>query len=170
MADFAPSFQKMIRNEGGFTLHKVAGDRGGLTYAGIAEKFHPDWEGWNVVKHNENSMELTQMVFNFYKKHYWDGVKGDDIKQQKVAESIFDFAVNAGVRTASKLAQLVVDSTPDGKIGPKTLERINQANEELFISNYALAKVSRYASIVNNNRSQGKFLLGWINRTLEGLK
>jgi hypothetical protein len=32
---------------------------------------------------------------------------------------------------------------------------------------FAIAKVARYASICNNDRSQNKFLLGWINRTLE---
>ena len=36
MADFDPAFDKMIRNEGGFKLTNIAGDRGGQTYAGIA--------------------------------------------------------------------------------------------------------------------------------------
>ena len=37
MADFDPAFDKMIRNEGGFKLTHIAGDRGGQTYAGIAK-------------------------------------------------------------------------------------------------------------------------------------
>ena len=78
--------------------------------------------------------------------------------------------MNAGVRTAVKLAQLVVNSTPDGILGPKTLEKINAADEELFVVKYALAKVTRYAEIVKRNRSQSKFLLGWLNRTLRGIE
>ena len=109
------------------------------------------------------------MVREFYKENFWDKVKGDDIRNQQVAESIFDFGVNTGVRTASKLSQLVIDVTPDGIIGNVTIKKLNNADPELFISNYALAKISRYANIVTRNSSQRKFLLGWINRTLEGL-
>jgi hypothetical protein len=32
-----------------------------------------------------------------------------------------------------------------------------------------LAKMARYAEICNKNRTQVKFLLGWLNRTLKGL-
>ena len=35
MADFCPAFEKMIRNEGGYVNHTVAGDRSRQTYAGI---------------------------------------------------------------------------------------------------------------------------------------
>jgi hypothetical protein len=34
---------------------------------------------------------------------------------------------------------------------------------------YTLAKIARYRDIVTKNREQGKFLLGWINRSLGGL-
>lgn len=170
MADFNPSFESMIRNEGGFKLHEVENDRGGLTYAGIAQNFHPTWAGWDRLKHDPDDPEITQLVRDFYKEHYWDRVKGDAIKSQAIAESIFDFGVNAGIKTASKLVQIVVDATPDGIIGSKTVATLNDFDEALFISNFALSKIARYANIVNSNRTQGKFLLGWINRTLNGLK
>ena len=32
---------------------------------------------------------------------------------------------------------------------------------------YTVAKINHYACIVNKNRSQGRFLLGWVNRTLK---
>jgi lysozyme family protein len=169
MADFLPAFEQMIKNEGGFVLHEVSGDRGGLTYAGIAKNFHPYWEGWEVIERNRDDPGLTQLVRDFYKTNYWDKVRGDDIKAQTAAQTLFDFAVNAGVRTASKLAQLVAGATPDGVIGPKSVAALNEVDEHLFVSNYALAKVARYAQIVTRNPTQRKFLLGWINRTLEGL-
>jgi lysozyme family protein len=169
MADFQPAFESMIRNEGGYVSHKVEGDRGGHTYAGIARNFHPQWPGWALIDRGdlENS-QLTRMVSEFYKEKFWDKLRGDDITQQRIAASLFDFAVNAGVPVASKLAQLVVDATPDGIIGPKTLDKLNKADEELFVSKYALAKVARYVEIVRRDRSQSKFLLGWLNRTLGG--
>lgn len=170
MADFAPSFEKMIKNEGGFVLHNVTGDRGGLTYAGIARNFHPNWSGWRILDNGDtDNPQLTQMVSDFYKENFWDRVKGDGINNQEIAESIFDFSVNAGTSTASKLAQLVVDAIPDGKIGSKTLEKLNAMDSELFTLKYALAKIARYAEICKRNDSQKKFLLGWVNRTLGAL-
>ena len=62
-----------------------------------------------------------------------------------------------------------VGTTPDGRIGPKTLQALNEADPESFVLAYALAKVARYRDIVMRDRSQLKFLLGWINRTLKGV-
>ena len=52
MGEFEQAFEKMIRNEGGYLLHKVSGDRGGQTYAGIARNFYPDWDGWDLIDRN----------------------------------------------------------------------------------------------------------------------
>jgi lysozyme family protein len=115
-------------------LHQVSGDRGGQTYAGIARNFHSRWPGWSLIDEGRlDEPELTTLVRNFYQQEFWDRIKGNAISQQLIAESIFDFGVNAGVRTASKLAQLVVETTPDGHIGPATLEKLNQSQEEVFV-------------------------------------
>jgi lysozyme family protein len=170
MADFNPAFEKMIVDEGGYTLHTIPSDTGGMTYAGIARNKNPNWPGWNLIDHDEKGTLLTEMVRKFYKTEFWDRIRGDEIAQQIVAESIFNFGVNTGLGVAIKLAQLIVGATPDGAIGPKTLEKFNAAEPESFKKSYALAKIARYADICNKNRSQSKFLLGWINRTLKGLK
>jgi lysozyme family protein len=170
MADFNPAFDIMIRNEGGYQLTNVAGDRGGQTYAGIARNMHPEWPGWRIIDRGDMAnLELSQLVRDFYKANYWDRVSADGIARQAIAESLFDFAVNAGPAVASKLAQLVVGAVPDGRIGPKTLDALNALDEAVFVLKYAIAKVARYAEICNKDRSQSKFLLGWINRTMKGL-
>jgi lysozyme family protein len=84
-----------------------------------------------------------------------------------VASAILDFAVNADVGTAVKLAQLVVGQTQDGALGSKTLAAINAADPEKFVPAYTLAKIARYCDIVNRDHTQEKFLLGWINRALK---
>jgi lysozyme family protein len=163
MADFAPAFEAMIRNEGGYVLHDVAGDRGGQTYAGIARKMNPQWPGWALIDRGQEVP--AAMVREFYKVNYWDPIKGDRISSQVVAQTIFDFHVNAGA-VARKLAQLVVGATPDGVIGDKTLAALNAYDEAKFVMAYALVKIARYRDIVTRDRTQMKFLLGWINRTL----
>jgi len=169
MADFNPAFEKMLHDEGGMQLTNIPGDRGGMTYAGIARNANPDWAGWQFIDRKDFG-SATQLVREFYKVNFWDRIRGDELTNQAIAETIFNFAVNTGVGVASKLAQLIVGVTPDGAIGAKTVERLNICTAEKFLPAYALAKISRYAQICNKDRSQSKFLLGWINRTLAGLK
>lgn len=166
MSDFNPAYETMIRNEGGYTLHTVAGDRGGMTYAGIARNMNPHWQGWALI--DAGQTVPAQLVRDFYKANFWDTVAGDQIQHQATAQTIFDFHVNAG-RPARVLAQLVVGATPDGFIGPRTVELLNAYDPDKFVMAYALAKIARYRDIVTRDRTQQKFLLGWINRTLSGV-
>jgi lysozyme family protein len=169
MADFLPAFEAMIRDEGGFLLHNVPGDRGGQTYAGIARNFNPDWEGWEFIDRRETPP--TPMVRNWYHTSYWIPICGDQISNQQIASSIFNFAVNSSApkrpTVAVKLAQLVVGATPDGSFGPSTLQALNAYDPDKFVMAYALAKIARYRDIVTRDRTQAKFLLGWISRTLK---
>tara|TARA_R110000868_G_C10738864_1_gene752214 strand:+ start:289 stop:801 length:513 start_codon:yes stop_codon:yes gene_type:complete len=170
MADFNPAFEKMLHDEGGMQLTNIPGDRGGMTYAGIARNANPQWAGWNLVDRQEMGGPLTSMVREFYRLNFWDRIRGDEISNQQIAETIFNFGVNTGIGTAVKLAQVVIGAVPDGGIGPKTIELLNKCTPQNFMASYAIAKIGRYAAICNKDRGQSKFLLGWINRTLEGLK
>lgn len=165
MSDFLPAFERMIVNEGGYTLHNVKHDRGGQTYAGIARNAWPKWPGWSYI--DASDTPPAEMVRGFYRSNFWTPLRLDEVQSQDAARTLFDFAVNAGAGTATKLAQIVVGTTPDGKIGPKTLAAINAYDPDLFMARYSLAKLARYEQIVSRDRSQGKFLLGWVRRVLK---
>lgn len=171
MADFLLAFEAMMTDEGGYQLHTVPGDRGGMTYAGIARNFNSDWDGWAFIDRKETPP--TAMVRDWYRENYWAPICGDQINSQVIAASIFNFAVNSSApkrpSVAIKLAQLVVGATPDGNIGERTVAALNAADPEKFAMAYALAKIARYRDIVTRDRVQGKFLLGWVNRALKGL-
>ena len=167
MADLQPAFERMICDEGGYVLHTVKSDRGGMTYAGIARNMHPKWGGWSTI--DQGGTPPAQLVRDFYKVNFWDDIRGDQINNQAIASDIFNFYVNTG-RPAKVLAQLVVGATPDGTFGPLTLQALNEADPDKFVLSYAIAKITRYRDIVMKDRTQQKFLLGWINRTLSGLK
>ena len=167
MADFAQAFEVMIRNEGGYVLHTVAGDRGGMTYAGVARNMNPAWPGWVMI--DGGGQPHADMVRGFYRAAYWTPICGDELQHQATAQTVFDFAVNAGVGVATKLAQLVVGATPDGKLGSRSVAALNAYPPERFVLAYALAKMARYRDIVTRDRTQQKFLLGWLNRTLSGV-
>ena len=169
MADFLPAFERAILAEGGYQLHQVAGDTGGLTYAGIARAKNPQWPGWAWIDRGETPP--SQLVRDFYRAGWWEPILGDQICDQEVAYSIYSFATNSSAhgapKTAVRLVQLVVGTTPDGLMGVKTVEAVNAMEPRLFLALYALARIARYRDIVTRKRDQQKFLLGWINRTLQ---
>lgn len=177
MANFDEAFAQTMKVEGGYGNDPQ--DPGGETYKGIARKMNPKWPGWvtvdlkkkqsNFPRNLDNSEELQKQVKDFYRTNYWHRVAGDDITNQDIAESIFDFAVNAGVSTSAKLAQMTVGATADGVIGPQTVEKINADNPRAFLAVFALHKISRYTSICDNRPESKKFFFGWVKRTLEGL-
>lgn len=164
MADFLPAFEAMIKNEGGYVLHTVAGDRGGQTYAGIARNRWPQWAGWAVV--DAGGQPQPDLVRGFYRANFWTAMRLEEVKDQRVARMLFDFGVNAGISTAVKLAQIVVGTTPDGRMGPKTISALNAIDPSVFVPTYSLAKIARYRDIVTRDRTQIKFIVGWLSRVL----
>jgi lysozyme family protein len=173
MADFETSLQRGLVAEGGFKLHEVKGDTGGLTYAGIARNKNPDWPGWAYI--DSGHVPPTQLVRDYYLEGWWRPIRGDELSSQAVADSFFKFAINSSERlrprTAIKVAQLAARVVPDGDMGPKTLAAIEAMGEDLFLARFTLAQVARYTEICNKDRSRvqaKQFLLGWNNRALEG--
>ena len=169
MADFLQAFERAILAEGGYKLHEVAGDRGGMTYAGIARNPNPGWPGWAYIDRGETPP--SQLVRDYYREGWWNPIRGDGIASQDVAYTIYSFSTNSSARlrpvVAVKLAQLVAGATPDGVFGPRTLASVNAMGPELFVAKYALARLARYEQIVRRDRTQQKFLLGWLSRTLK---
>lgn len=170
MANFEIAFDRTIENEGGYTPHQVNGDNGGYTFAGISQKHNPNWAGWQLFdEQNTDMQELKKLVKELYREKYWNAANLDDINNDLVAYNIFDFGVNAGIKTATRIAQAAVGTKPDGIIGPATLEALNTCDEQEFVVSFFIGKMSRYNSIVFRDRQQQKFLHGWLNRSLKTL-
>lgn len=174
MANFEPIFEKVMGLEGGYKLHKVSGDRGGWTYAGIARKFHQNWPGWIKIDSSQYDSELTAMVRDFYLKEFWNKIRGNDINSQSVAFLLYDFAVNAGIQTSVKIAQRILGTSPDGVVGDRTIDALNafcqtETAEQNFILMFSLLKVFRYKNICASRPANLKFMCGWINRVEKGL-
>jgi len=174
MANFNDAFRIMLDHEGGYA--NDPDDPGGETYKGIARKMWPKWAGWTLVDslktvhgfpaNLEKSAEIREMIGNFYLSQFWNKIQGDDIADQAVAESIFDFAVNAGVQTSVSLAQKVVKTTADGVVGPNTLRAINNFNPEHFLAAFTVEKIRRYVAIVVNRPVSRKYFYGWVTRAV----
>lgn len=163
---FDDAYTATMRREGGYVLHTVAGDTGGQTYAGIARVHNPQWAGWQFIDRGDTPP--TPLVRDFYYSKHWVPIRGDQLRYD-IAASLYDFGVNAGVKTAVKLAQIVASVEPDGVVGPRTVAALNGLSTNAFSLGFLAAKLKRYADIVKRNPSQAKFFAGWVNRSLEGL-
>jgi len=174
MADFSIAYEKVLAHEGGYG--NDSDDPGGETYKGVARKIFPKWDGWQIVDmlkrqssfpaNLDKDLDLQSKIQNFYEANFWDKVKGDSINDQNVANSIFDFAVNAGVGTSASLAQMVVGAKADGVIGDKSIAALNTFNSEHFLAAFTVAKIARYIHIVKKRPTSRKYFYGWICRAL----
>ncbi|MFV0472177.1 MAG: glycoside hydrolase family 108 protein [Paludibacteraceae bacterium] len=175
MANFKTAFQKMLIHEGSYSNDPI--DLGGETYKGIARNAHPNWSGWTIIdKYKKSSgfpeslykdTQLQEMIEQFYLTNFWKPLNTDNIQSQTSADSIFDFAVNTGVKTSVRLVQTIVKTETDGVIGKQTLEKLNNYNPLDFQTAFTLAKIKYYISIIKKRPANKKFLYGWITRSLE---
>ena len=159
--NWSTSFARVLLSEGGFKLTNIPGDRGGMTYAGIARNKHPDWAGWPMIMGGK--LPSKDMVADFYRAEYWTTCRCDDLPGG-VDYAVFDFAVNAGRGRAIKLLQQAVGVADDGVIGPMTLAAVRRSDAKHTLDNFSAAKSSFYKRLVDADPSQAKFFKGWMNR------
>lgn len=131
MADFLTAFKVTSQLENGWTV-----DNGGETYAGIAFK---NWKDdlfakaiYNIVKPLnlkkeevvKNNPNLQKLIAAFFKKNYWDKIKGDLIENQLLANLVYDFYVN------SNSAIIIINRAVGGRevdyINETTLKNFNE--------------------------------------------
>ena len=164
-------------NDNSKLLHKNPTETG-LTFYGIYETAHPKWEGWNIIKRYlkiepdlkkcsvvlSNNIELDLMVQNFYKKEFWNKARLDEVTSQKIADEIFIFGVNAGMKVAITKAQLLVGASQDGILGSKTIALLNKYDEAKFDVLFDEEEIKHYDKLI---KLHSKFEInkkGWHNR------
>lgn len=184
---FKTAFQEIvIRHEGGYV--DDPDDAGGETYMGISRKYHPGWLGWGIIGSYKHTSEfpdelytipmLQAYVERFYKEHYWDTWRGDEINKELAVE-MFDVAVNMGVMRAVMFCQKALnfmnlgtnlwpDLVVDGHMGPKTITAIRRAHltnrirEVVKIIN--ILQGMHYLNYMKRSPIQEKYARGWLKR------
>ena len=140
--------------EGAFA--NVVGDKGGITFKGIARTYNARWDGWRIIdkaleqypelktpynkapesvkKLNEilnASDELSYLVIDFYFENYFKKVGADRIGG-KLAVILFDISVLMGCHRAVKTLQKVANRyfgcnlVVDGIVGSGTISKVKE--------------------------------------------
>lgn len=146
MANFEKAFNRVIKAEGGYV--NDPNDKGGETYLGISRRSHPNssiWEHIDKIKKdnpNSSNSKLTKLIKkndyvhavikDIYYTKYWDKLRCDEIKSQKLAEQLFDMAVNAGVsRAISIMCTIINYPTYSNTVTDKFIESINNYGKRI---------------------------------------
>lgn len=133
MADFLIAFNRTEKNEGKDIWTKVDGDSGGETWSGISRKANPSWSGWKIldqIKNKKNGQkistpELEERKQSLYRTNYWNPICGDEIKNQKVANDLYDTGVNMGPSTSIKLSERQFGMKETGRMSDELLNKLN---------------------------------------------
>lgn len=141
----------------GGQLHRVSGDSGGWTLWGIA---------YNANKqHFKNFDDFRDTTYEeaaaiAYSKYY--RAISAFILPLEARLMYFDTAYNAGNMRAIKIMQKCAGVPQDGIIGPITREKMQYVTEECLYCE----RNTFYNNLVRYNHKLGKFLKGWLNRSL----
>jgi len=159
MADSNISILRTLKLEDSKLAGKVTTDTGGLTKWGISQKAFPKLDIANLTIDDAKKI---------YKASYWDKMFLDKIKNQTLADAIYDFAVNAGISKAIKTAQeacsLVGKYTKDdGKMGPQTLKTLNSVIPKDWIKMFVYLRIKFYTQLAEKPEYK-IYLKGWTAR------
>lgn len=181
MADIRKAIELLkefeFSNDNTKLLHKNDTEDG-LTYFGIYQSANPEWKGWEIINRylsNEpdlkkcsvilsNVSDLNKLVETYIKRKYWDYARLDEVYSQQIANEIFIFGFNVGIKTAVKKAQKLVGVLVDGDVGRKTLEALNNYNELKFDKLFDEEEKDYYDAIIAKNQKLAKYKNGWYNR------
>lgn len=157
MANYRSAIAKTLVWEGGFA--NIPSDPGGMTYRGISRRYHPNWPGWSVIdrvkpKHNQIIPELEDDVIAFYKEHYWDKIRLDEVCNDAIAGFVLDTYIHSGY-AGIRMLQRALHLKDDGIVGNNTISALNNTT-------IGILKAARIEYVTSLNKPQ--FLRGWIKR------
>lgn len=150
MTNLELALQFTLKWEGGYVNDRR--DPGGETKYGISKRAFPHM--------NIRTLTIDEAK-EIYRAKYWGPINGNRLPLA-IGMATFDFAVNSGVRRASKYLQWVLGVTQDGKIGNITVEAAKRANSH----DVAESLIQRRLHFLMRLEGDA-YDAGWINRCVD---
>ena len=154
--NFKECLDLVLKSEGGFVNHPQ--DPGGMTNLGVTKRV---WEEYTGHEADEKTMRgLTpEKVAPLYEQRYWRPTYCE-VLPRGLDLLVFSMGINAGTGRSVKLLQQSIGCSPDGIIGPRTMELIKQSNTANLIGNFSEARRNYYKSLA----TFPTFGKGWLAR------
>lgn len=152
--NFDKAFERLIGHEGGYVNDPR--DPGGETKFGISKRSYPA----------EDIKTLTlERAKAIYRRDFW-GLAGCDAVPDAMKFDLFDMAVNSGTVTAIKTLQRSAGVTPDGLLGPITLQALNSTPAPRLVARFNGHRLD----FMTDLRTWSVFGKGWAKRVASNLK
>lgn len=187
MAAFKIAFALTLGFEGGYSNDPE--DSGGETYKGISRRNWPTWKGWKIIDGLKNSpagflfslhtdSRLHYAVQDFYNVNFWGVLNLDHVKNQEIANELFDTAVNCGTAIAAEFLQdalnvlnkngtLYPDIEVDRRLGTTTIKTLNAHHNPVQVLKVLnVLQGARYINICKGKPKQERFINGWLSRVI----
>jgi lysozyme family protein len=172
VANFEKAVEKVLDLEKGYVNNP--NDHGGETNWGIAKSTAQAYGYRGAMKDLKREEAIA-----IYKQGYWDALRLDKVKNQLIAENLFDVRVNGGTpivwtqRAVNTIninehgKRLWKDIKVDGKLGPITLGVLNKIAERSFLEKIFLKVFNTFRSyyfvlLSEKSVTQKEFVHGWI--------
>jgi len=185
MAQFDIAYKHTMSAEGGYV--NDSNDIGGETYKGVSRKYHPAWSGWSIIDKEKSERKLKRgdiiinslldsLVFHFYEEEFWSVNRLGKVKNQAIANELFDTGVNMHPKFAAGFVQRALnllnrnekdyeDIAEDGVLGNITLRMINKyPYQKALLKTLNGLQFMRYVKICEYNPSQENNFRGWLKR------
>jgi len=176
MADFEKAIKNTFNSEGGFQNDKtdnanyVNGVLIGTNRGISAQGYAAFYKRTPTVEEIKNlSIEDAKKIF---KGNYWNKICGDSIKNQSVAEMMFQYVIGSGSSQISDLKDIANAVHGDVEVLvendlPFTLAEvafINALDQKKYFDALYKWRYHLYDTIILRNPAKAKYLKGWRNR------
>ena len=159
---FTDAYTMVRASEGGYVDHPD--DPGGATLWGVTQRTYDFWRRQHELPRQAVRGMTESECWAIYRT-LWRANQCDAMPRP-VALVHFDAVVNHGSGTATKLIQRIVGVTPDGLMGPATLQAILAACAagRPVAREYLAARRRFYGRLVVRRPRSVVFLRGWWRR------
>lgn len=175
MADFSKAIINTFKAEGGFQndpkdnanyVNKtLIGTNRGIS----AQGYYAFYKRIPTVAQMKNLTE--SQAKDIFKGNYWDKIGGDFIKNQSVAELMFQYIIGSGSSQLSDLkdianmvhgSEILIEN--DFPFSRPDCDFINSIDQSKYHSEMVKWRLQWYDFVVKRNPDKIKFLKGWQNR------
>lgn len=162
VSTFDIALGRVLGYEGGISDNPV--DAGGRTDHGITQQSYDAWRTTTGQGKRPVDYITDDEVRAIYLADYWMPCNCDSLPE-KLAQAVFDMAVNSGVWNAKLALQRAVRVQADGVIGATTVAAAQSAPDAVLA--FLKQRAGVIAEILATKPSQSVFAHGWINRLVQ---